>query len=336
VSACNLYNIKRLRAAILVLEQATTSPKLLTLLAQETLSNPPNMTSVWTSGRRPWHRRVLSRLLSAFRRQWNKFIYYPCEALTRVLVRWLYGLKPPLITKGYFSARELAAPAPLPLIRKRRLSITWSDSSEAPTISPRFLGKFIGTRNQEQYTATQDQCLLFTKLPLELRLLIYRFVLGDLTLHIIPSHAPSLTLPPRFSLRTHPFRRRLDFEFCKSAHHYKKAKEENAVAIFEDPELCTQERSKQWEFNGLVQSYSMQRDKGNADWAFWARYFLSKHGRKNGLLALLKTCRVMYVVSLLRKIQSMRIELTNRRPVIPRLLRSSTPQTYSPSPTPKS
>jgi hypothetical protein len=285
--------------------------------------------------RRPWHRRALSRLRRALQNKWNKVIYQPYKALTRTLIRWIYGLRPPLIAHGQYSVNQLAAPAPLPLIRNRRLSITSSGSPEEPIISPRFRRKIIGRCNQEQYTATQDQCLFFTKLPLELRLLIYRFVLGDLTLHIILSHVPSFTLPPRFSLRTHPFRRRLDFEVCKFAQRHKQANEENAVAVLENPEICTREGSKQLEISGLIQLHYKEGAEDAVDWATSTNCLLTKYGRKGGPLALLKTCRVMYVLTLFRKIKSIPIILTKPRPVIQRRLRSSTSQTNSASPTPQ-
>lgn len=294
------------------------------------------MTSImYMPDRRPWHRRALSRLRRDLQRKWNKFIYQPYKALTRTLVRWVYGLRPPLVAHSQSSVNQLAAPAPLPLIRNRRLSITSSSSPEEPTISPRFRKKIIGRCNQEQYTATQEQCPLFTKLPLELRLLIYRFALGDLTLHIIPSHVPSLTLPPRFSLRTHPFHRRLDFEVCNFAQRHKQANKEDAVNVLENPEICTREASKRLEIGSLIQLHYKAGTEDAVAWPTSMDYLLTKYGRKGGPLALLKTCRVMYVLTLFHKTKSMPIILTKPLPVIPRRLRPSTSQTRSASPTPQ-
>src|ERR1700712_1463466 len=86
------------------------------------------MTSIYYNAydARPWHRHVLPRSRRALAARWNRYIYGPFQLLTRTLVRWLYGPKPPLFVHDQMSAEEIAPASPLPLTRKRRLSITES------------------------------------------------------------------------------------------------------------------------------------------------------------------------------------------------------------------
>jgi hypothetical protein len=278
------------------------------------------MTSIYynTFEASPWHRRVLSRFRSALATRWNRFIYKPFQLFTCILIRWLYGPKIPLFVYDQMSADEIAPVAPLPLMRKRRLSITEftlpgpprtistynrlfgklaeiqhlgttsSTPSETPTLLPRFHEEIVGRHDKLQCTATQEQCPLITKLPLELRLQIYGYVLGNRTLHIIPSHVPSLTPPPRFSLRTYPFHRRLDFEICKNPGLRLDLK----GVCCERPEICTRESDKNSDFR-INRGFKKDTDERKA---LRTKSFLQKYERKDGPLALLKTCRVMYVL----------------------------------------
>lgn len=207
--------------------------------------------------------------------------------------RWLYGIKPPLIIYDQVYTKEFIPPTPLPITRKRRLSITSNTSPKAATRLSMFLGRCIG---EHDHAASQDQCLLFTKLPLELRLLVYGHVLGNRTVHIIPSHVPSLTPPPRYSFKTHPFRRRLDFEECSFSLGHRRDNKTDVESDPEDPEHCTHENLRNWELNRLFKVFRWhQRLKLHLDSDAALEYFVKKWGRKGGPLALLKTCRVMYV-----------------------------------------
>jgi hypothetical protein len=199
----------------------------------------------------------------------------------------VYDRHPPRLAHGRHPAEKLTPPGPLPPFRERRLSITSSTSLLAetpPTLIPNLFGKLIGRRDKAQVTLPQNQCLLFTKLPTELRLHIYRFVLGDSTFHIIPSHVPSLTSPPRFSLRAHPFRARLDFERCPNPQRHMGVRTH---------EMCTREGHKRWATSRLPDS-----DYENVA----TEFLLQKWRRKGGPLALLKTCRVMYVSRFIRSL----------------------------------
>jgi hypothetical protein len=288
-----------------------------------TLSNTTKMTSEnYDTFDSPWHRRVLSRFRSAVAKYWNRLIYEPFQLLIRTLIRWLYGPNPPLFVHNWISAKGIAPASPLPLMRKRRLSITeftlpgqsrtaskynrlfsklakvqhlgstTSTPPETYTLPPRFLERLVGRHDEFQCTAAQDQCPLLTKLPLELRLQIYGHVLGYRTLHIIHSHVPSLSLPPRFSLRTHPFHKRLDFEICKAPESHLNR---NSVS-----EICTRASIRKSKFNGLGLIPAL-RYRGGTDQVadkvmVRVKYLLQKYERKGGPLALLKTCRIMYVL----------------------------------------
>jgi len=267
-----------------------------------------------TFGTSPWHRRVLARFRSALAKCWNRFIYEPFQLLIRTLIRWLYGPKLPLFVHDQMSTKEIVPASPLPLTRNRRLSITeFTIPGQSRTVSTynRLFSKLakvqhLGTTSSkppETYSLLprfheilverhdEVQCLLLTKLPLELRLQIYGHVLGYRTLHIIPSHVPSLSLPPRFSLKTYPFHRRLDFEICRTLKSHLDHDD-----VFE---MCIREITKTCELERLTQLLDCRGDidKG-VDKVQKINYFLHKYERKGGPLALLKTCRTMYVLNL--------------------------------------
>jgi hypothetical protein len=261
-------------------------------------------------------RTVRSR--SALATSWNKFIYKPFQLLIRTLIRWLYGPKLPLFVYDEMPTEEIAPVAPLPLTRKRRLSIpdftspdpprrisTYrqlfgkpaeaqhllnrsSTSPETSTLLPRFNERLLGRHDEVQCTAIQEKCPLFAKLPLELRLQIYGLVLGGRALHIIPSHVPSITLPPRFSLRAYQFHRRLDFEVCKNPKSH--------LGFKESSDSCTREYNKQDDL-ALLTGKSFSDTKEHASRR--TKAMLQKYERKDGPLALLKTCRLMYVLGTL-------------------------------------
>jgi hypothetical protein len=76
--------------------------------------------------------------------------------------------------------RKQVVPTPLPSVRPRSLSIPSADSLTTVT----------APKNEKnlrpiQHTQTQTQSLFMTKLPPELRLLIYTYVLCDKALHIV-------------------------------------------------------------------------------------------------------------------------------------------------------
>jgi hypothetical protein len=212
-----------------------------------------------------------------------------CKSLTRTLVRWVYGLEPPRLAHVQRSAEELTPPAPLPPSRKHRLSIISSTPpfAETSTPIPNLFGELVKKRDKVQYTKLQNQCPLFTRLPPELRLQIYRFVLGDCTFHIIPSHAPSLTPPPRFSLRAQPFCTRLDFERCSKPERHMGVRTKFRFVVVQSHEMCTREGHKKWAASRLPKT-----DYENVT----TEFLLEKWKRKGGPLALLKTCRVMCVL----------------------------------------
>jgi hypothetical protein len=246
-----------------------------------------------------------------------KFIYKPFHIFICTLIRWLYGPKLPLFVYDEMSTEEIAPAAPLPLRRRRRLSIqeftspdpprrisTYrqlfgkpaevqhlltrsSTSPETSTLLPRFHERLLG-RHDVQSTAIQEKCPLLAKLPLELRLQIYGYVLGGHTLHIIPSHVPSLELPPRFSLRAYPFHRRLDFEVCKNPKSH--------LGFKESYESCTREYNKRDDL-AILTGGSFSDTKEHASRR--TKAMLQKYERKGGPLALLKTCRLMYVLGTL-------------------------------------
>jgi hypothetical protein len=123
------------------------------------------------------------------------FIYKPFHIFICTLIRWLYGPKLPLFVYDEMSTKEIAPAAPLPLRRRRRLSIqeftspdpprsisTYrqlfgkpaevqhlltrsSTSPETSTLLPRFHERLLG-RHDVQCTAIQEKCPLLAKLPL--------------------------------------------------------------------------------------------------------------------------------------------------------------------------
>lgn len=83
--------------------------------------------------------------------------------------------------------RKEHAPPPLPKTRPRRLSLPLSCPSKPSSIS-RISGLFKCHSEipaVEQKTCQQKDSLLFSKLPPELRLTIWRMVLGDKLLHVM-------------------------------------------------------------------------------------------------------------------------------------------------------
>jgi hypothetical protein len=216
------------------------------------------------------------------------------KSLIRTLARWVYGPKTPRFAHVRHSPQQLTPPGPLPPFRERRLSISLCTSSftKTPKPIPNLFRKLMRKRDKAQCTSLQNQCPLFTRLPLELRVQIYRFFLGDCTFHIIPSHVASLTLPPRFSLRAHPFQARLDFEVCADPEQHIGVRNNNSISIRDSHRDCTGEGSKEWASSRLRLETDYQ--------IVTTERILQKWGRKGGPLALLKTCRVMYALPYVR------------------------------------
>ena len=117
---------------------------------------------------------------------------------TQTMKRWMRKNKRPLFAYLTRLPKDRAPPIPLPETRKRALSI-----GAVPRLT---LRDRITPGTEVQVTYTQKQCIFLTRLPPEIRLIIYEYVLGGRVLHIIPSLIPSRTKEPndhQFLLQAH-------------------------------------------------------------------------------------------------------------------------------------
>ncbi|KAF2002458.1 hypothetical protein P154DRAFT_520931 [Amniculicola lignicola CBS 123094] len=111
-------------------------------------------------------------------------------------------------------------PIPLPKTRPRKLSICATDDVAKEA------GFFAKPTGNNKSTSPQSECMFLSKLPAEIRVKIYEYVLGNQVFHIIPSLVPSLTPPRAPTLLSNPlnlpqfkpadFNFRLDYEPCRS------------------------------------------------------------------------------------------------------------------------
>ena len=239
-------------------------------------------------------RRAVAFPGKALKRAWRTFTTIPrrCQKAKNWAYRWMQPSPPPLVLcSGDPNALTLLAPLGP---RKRRLSIC----SPAPRSSvPRLL-----KRSAAQRTSEQPDCLFLRRLPPELRIQIYRYVLGDRTLHIVPCLVSSRTKPSRYSLNPQPFNTRLDYTECEnSALNWRFATLINKAAnpaydahtlctnwtdelgnlYFQSPHVVTYHR-------GMLPISSQKREEVETRYNRWWT-------RKNRFLALLKTCRAMWV-----------------------------------------
>lgn len=188
---------------------------------------------------------------------------------------------------------RISPPAPLPLVRKRRLSLS-SDSPRSHLIT-KLLSTVMNISPIGQYTSAQTKCSFLTKLPPEIRNQIYLLVLGDQVLHIVPSPVPSRTLPFRSSDKHKPqdLVSRLDHEPCKHpwrALGVEQLDQNRIKRMTPDPQkLCVTWTNEYGELyvGALVARAQTQEEIETRDQRPWMR--------KNRPLGLLKTCRIMYV-----------------------------------------
>ncbi|ORY15429.1 hypothetical protein BCR34DRAFT_558791 [Clohesyomyces aquaticus] len=208
-------------------------------------------------------------------KSWNFLIRQPYTSITNAIFSWTR--RKPIPRLAY--AKKPAQPGPpphLPGHRKRALSLSLVSK-------PSYLRSLVPG---SQKTATQSQSLLLTKLPPEIRFLIWKFTVGNHTLHIIPCLVPSKTQPPvrirncmrlPWSRSAHQdFYYRLDHEVCKY--------EEGS----RDHTRCTV-----W-IRDKGEIYFTPSDAFHLGARDLEERYLRWWQRKNRALALLKTCRQIY------------------------------------------
>jgi hypothetical protein len=180
------------------------------------------------------------------------------------------------------SPRDRAPPLQLPKTRKRALSV---GVVPKPTLLRRLTpGKEV------QITHSQEQSPFIAKLPPELRMIIYRLALGGRVLHIIPSLVPSRTPPPPTSdtllkLKLPPaFVSRLDYEPCKWS-----ADPPSNTTLYGQHahSACAIWINRQGELY-FYAPQSVVMSEGDLE-----TRFLRWWSRKNRVLSLVKTCRLM-------------------------------------------
>ncbi|OCK75444.1 hypothetical protein K432DRAFT_446699 [Lepidopterella palustris CBS 459.81] len=227
----------------------------------------------------PTWKHSIKRLVA---RYWNLTIHI-YKSCTSTFVKWTRRRQYPTLAVKYPGNRI----APTPLLkttrRRRSLSLLRSDDS--------FIRKrLFSLLPSKKRTSNQAESLLFTKLPVEIRLLIWEYVIGRQTLHIVPSLIPSLTRPSRYKIRDRGIYYRLDHEVCRC--------ESEDVLRFPYNTLEYHSPCVSWVTReGLLyfhhpNALSLEDERGckNAE----ARY-LRWWRRKNRVLGLLKTCRMIYI-----------------------------------------
>lgn len=205
------------------------------------------------------------------------------QAIIRFIESWTPPPKPAPDTYRRVEDNQ-NLPAFLPAVRERSLTI---GSVPEPNFVQRIYPGLLTQR-----TSNQQQCTFLTKLPAEIRIKIYRLVLGDQVLHIVPGLVPSRTRPSQERSSIPRMSTRFDYEPCVSnlgplkrgvgGHHGN----------------CTN-----WIDKGGKQLFLRTSPYEPSSPFRWmnpvevARYvdtrYLEWWKRENGLLALLKTCRQM-------------------------------------------
>lgn len=220
-----------------------------------------------------WALALPSIPLGIFARSWTATVASP-KILVKAIRKWREPKPKERIVVFPRSPRHRPPISTLPLKKERRLSI---DALSSP---PSLLGRLMpgGTT---QTTHAQKKSLLLTKLPPEIRNLIYAYILGDRVIHIIPSLVPSRTKPAKVTPEQ-PFLSRLDYEFCRHADQHDgllgiSPHSTCAIWITHDGELY---------FNApkaVVQSVDELETRYLRWWC-----------RKDRALSMLKTCRQIY------------------------------------------
>lgn len=199
------------------------------------------------------------------------------------------GIPKPAVVAYRRGLKDLVVPASLPTRRKRALSI--GSVPQNPTLVDRILPGRIAQR-----TSKQEQCAFLRRLPAEIRNIIYRYVLGDRVLHIIPGLVPSRSTPsrPMFSWRTPRILTRLDHEPCKfiNGSAPERSNPSYPAGLTAHPKVANQHPHSSctsW-ISGAGELYYVE--KSEREYYVESRY-KKWWRRNNGPLALLKTCRQM-------------------------------------------
>lgn len=177
------------------------------------------------------------------------------------------------------------SPHPVPKTRSRSLTLPTGEPENHQCGISTFLG--FRPKYKRQRTTDQTQSMLLTKLPSELRSLIWEYAVGGQTLHIIPCLVPSLTRPSRYTLIDKGVYYRLDYELCKW---------QNEDWVGSSMRTNSHSACAIW-VNGNGELYfnapqSMLRE--DAGYRQTELRFLRWWVRKHRFLALLKTCRQIY------------------------------------------
>ncbi|KAF2015560.1 hypothetical protein BU24DRAFT_421861 [Aaosphaeria arxii CBS 175.79] len=178
---------------------------------------------------------------------------------------------------NFSHASRCTPAAALPATRKRALSMTVHPKTTSMWSKVISLS---GTTTQR--TIRQENSLLLTKLPPELRNMIYQNVLGDRVLHIIPSLVPSRS---RQRSQKSPPASRFDYATCKWPKHVNAEvglvgqRLHSACAIWIG-------RNGELYFNVPQSIWKGEKELDTSFLRWW--------NEKNRLLALLRTCRLIY------------------------------------------
>ncbi|KAH7115012.1 hypothetical protein B0J11DRAFT_594153 [Dendryphion nanum] len=179
---------------------------------------------------------------------------------------------------GNSNTKKQAPLVKLPPKRKRALSI---DFLTPPST---LLGRLLSGTDSKK-THSQGRCLLLTKIPPELRNIIYSHVLGSRVIHIIPSLVPSRTKPNNKVTTKHLFFSRLDHEPCKQRCN---PKNETGLLGYNAHSSCAIWVNREGELY-----FNAPQPVAQSEAQLELR-FLRWWSRKNRALSLVKTCRQIY------------------------------------------